>query len=359
MQGNISEKGNSMENNLDTQKLNPAQIMQIGMGFFASKTLLSAVELGLFTLLDEQAFNKSEIERKIGIHQRSSADFLDALVSIGMLNRDGNGELARYSNTLQTKTFLNKKSPQYMGGILEMASVRLFQHWGDLTEGLKTGKPQNEIKHLKDKGDLFDSLYSDTNKLESFLAAMAGVQKGNFKMLAEKFNFTKYKSVCDLGGASAAFSAEVVRKHPTVECTSFDLAPAQTVAKRALEKAGLTDKVKLQSGDFFKDEIPQASVITMGNILHDWNLEQKKFLIKKAYDALPAGGCFIAIENIIDDERRKNTFGLLMSLNMMIETDEGFDYTGAQFKSWCLEAGFKSIELMPLTGPSSAAIAFK
>jgi O-methyltransferase domain len=114
------------------------------------------------------------------------------------------------------------------------------------------------------------------------------------------------------------------------------------------------------SGDFLVDDLPAADVITMGNILHDWDLDKKKLLIRKAYDALPDGGALIAIENVIDDARRENAFGLLMSLNMLIEFGQGgFDYTGADFREWCSEAGFQSFDLIPLTGPTSAAIAYK
>ena len=121
----------------------------------------------------------------------------------------------------------------------------------------------------------------------------------------------------------------------------------------------MADRIKVVEGDFFKDHLPKADVVTMGNILHDWNLEKKKVLIEKAYDALPEGGAFIAIENLIDDARRENAFGLLMSLNMLIEFGDAFDYTGANFREWCGEAGFQQFEFINLSGPSSAAIAYK
>ena len=112
-------------------------------------------------------------------------------------------------------------------------------------------------------------------------------------------------------------------------------------------------------GDFFTDPLPKADVITMGMILHDWNLEKKKALIRKAHDALPEGGAFVVVEALIDDARRKNAFGLLMSLNMLIELGDAFDYSGADFAGWCREAGFRRFEIIPLTGPSSAAVAYK
>jgi hypothetical protein len=131
------------------------------------------------------------------------------------------------------------------------------------------------------------------------------------------------------------------------------------LAQKQVDAAGMTDRISIISGDFFQDELPKADVITMGNILHDWNLENKKILIKKAYEALPKGGALIVVENLIDDARRKNTFGLLMSLNMLIEFGDAFDYTAADFREWCAEARFSDFEVVPLAGPTSAAIAYK
>ena len=147
--------------------------------------------------------------------------------------------------------------------------------------------------------------------------------------------------------------------NPHLRCVSFDLPQVLPIATRKIKEAGVADRVTAMSGDFFADPLPRADIITMGMILHDWNLEKKKVLIGKAYEALPPGGAFVAIEALIDDERRKNAFGLLMSLNMLIEFGDAFDYTGADFAGWCREAGFSRFEIIPLTGPSSAAVAYK
>ncbi len=328
------------------------------MGFFASKVLLSAIELQVFTRLAKAPATCRELVQSLALNGRGAQDFLDTLVSLGLIERQGNGEGARYSNSPQAAMFLDRASPHYMGGFLEMANARLYRFWGNLTEALRSGKPQNEIKDADGQG-LFEALYSDQQRLENFLAAMAAVQRGNFAILAETFDFSKHGSMCDVGGASGALAMAVARRHPRVTCISFDLPQVTPVARRAIAAEGLSERVILKEGSFFVDPLPMADVITMGNILHDWGLDAKRMLIRKAYEALPPGGAFIAIENVIDDDRRKNTFGLLMSLNMLVETNDGFDYTHAQFRSWCLEAGFRATELMPLAGPASAAIAHK
>ncbi len=244
-----------------------------------------------------------------------------------------------------------------MGGFLEMAHDRLYRFWGDLDEALRTGKPQNETKH-GGKG-VFEELYSEPERLEQFMDAMAGISAGNFHALAEKFDFSPYKSLCDVGGAAATLSTIVAGRHPDVKCTTADLPMVTAIARKKIEQAGLSERVSAVDVDFFKDPLPKADVITMGMILHDWNLENKKMLVRKAYDALPEGGAFIVIEALIDDARRENAFGLMMSLNMLIEFGEAFDYTGADFDSWCKEAGFKRTEVIHLNGPASAAIAYK
>ena len=335
----------------------PTHIMQVGMGFWPSKTVLSAVELELFTQLGSDSMTGEEIRDRLGLHERAIPDFPDALVALGFLERDGEGAEARYRNTPDTAFFLDKNGPAYIGGILEMSNARLYGFWGDLTDALRSGKPQNEVKHTGQP--MFAELYSDPARLEQFMQAMAGISRGNFEALAQKFDFSRYRTVCDVGGATGQLSTILATHHPHLSCTSYDLPLVAPIAERAIAAAGLSDRVSVASGDFFADPLPKADVITMGLILHDWNLDGKLHLIGAAYDALPEGGAFIVIENLIDDARRENAFGLMMSLNMLIEFGDAFDYTGSDFAGWCKDAGFKDTEVLPLVGPASAGIAYK
>jgi O-methyltransferase/methyltransferase family protein len=337
--------------------LDPSHIMQVGMGFWPSKTVLSAVELELFTQLGADSMTGEEIGERLDLHPRGIYDFLDTLVALQFLERDGDGTDGRYRNTAESAAFLDKSSPTYIGGILEMSNARLYRFWGGLTEALRTGEPQNEVKHTGKP--MFDELYSDPARLEQFMRAMQGVSLANFQALAEKFDFSKYKTLCDVGGATGQLSMILATHHPHLQCTSYDLPVVVPIAERTIAAAGLSDRVTAASGDFFAEPLPEADVITMGLILHDWNLDRKMHLIRSAYDALPEGGAFIVIENLIDDARRENAFGLMMSLNMLIEFGDAFDYTGSDFAGWCREVGFREVEILPLTGPASAGIAHK
>jgi len=332
-------------------------ILQTGFAFWSSKVLLTAVELGLFTRLGKRQLTAQELGAELELHPRGIHDFFDALLSMGFLERDGNGHPATYRNTEAGLLYLDQTSPRYVGGILVMLNARLFRYWNDLPEALRTGKPQNEVKHGGQT--IFEELYAEQDKLEQFLNAMTGLSRINFEAFAEKFDFEPYESLCDVGGATGLLCIEVARRHPHLACTSFDLPVVEPIAKKSIAAAGLETRVRTASGNFFQDPLPKADVITMGMILHDWNLEKKKHLIRAAYDALSPAGAFVAIEALIDDERRKNTFGLLMSLNMLIEFGEAFDFSGADFRQWCGEAGFRRFDVIHLAGPSSAAIAYK
>ena len=337
--------------------LSPARIMEVGMGFWPAKVLLSAVELGLFTRLAAGSMTGRELRTALELHPRSDPDFFDTLVALRFLERDGTGPDARYRNTAETALFLDRTSPQYMGGFLEMANARLYPFWGDLTEALRTGRPQNEIKRTGQP--MFAELYSRPERLEQFMNAMAGISAGNFRSFAEKFDFSRYRTLCDVGGATGQLALYVAERHPHMRCTSADLPEVTRIAERRIAAAGLADRVTARPLDFLADPLPGADVITMGMILHDWNLEKKQQLVRAAYEALPPGGAFVVIENLIDDERRENAFGLMMSLNMLIEFGDAFDFSAADFAGWCREAGFRRTEVIPLGGPASAGVAYK
>ena len=332
----------------------PDHIMQVGLGFWASKTLLSAVEIDVFTELAKGPEGFDKLAGRLGLHPRASRDFLDALVALGFLKRSGN----EYSNTQETDLFLDRHKPSYIGGMLEMANARLFGFWNRLTEGLRTGRPQNEAS--QDAGvSPFTALYADPARLKGFLAAMSGISHMANVTIAKKVAWGKYKTYADVGTAQGDLAVQIALANPHLKGIGFDLAEVGPIFEEYAEANGVSDRLSFQAGDFFKDSLPKADVITMGHILHDWNLEEKKMLIAKAYEALSPGGAMVVYDAIIDDDRSKNAVGLLMSLNMLIETPGGFDYTGADCIGWMKQAGFRDAHVEHLVGPDSMVVGVK
>lgn len=331
----------------------PGRILETGLAFWNSKTLLSAIEMGLFTELAHGPEKFDRLTSRMGLHPRSAHDFLDALVALGFLKREGD----TYGNTVETDLFLDRNKTSYIGGMLEMANARLYPFWGHLTEGLRTGLPQNEIK--TGAPGLFDGLYADPARLRQFLSAMTGLSRGANVAIARNFPWKDYRTFCDVGTAQGDLAAQVAIANPHLKGQGFDLPEVAPIFEDHMATLKVADRVSFAPGSFFDAPLPKADVVMMGHILHDWDLTEKKMLIGKAYAAIPAGGALIVYESIIDDDRSKNVFGLLMSLNMLIETPGGFDYTGADCSGWMREAGFTKTRVEPLVGPDSMVVGIK
>jgi SAM-dependent methyltransferase len=336
-----------------TDGLTPERIMQVGLGFWGSKVLLSAVGQGLFTVLAREPLDAEALREKLGLHERGARDFFDALVALGFLNRDDDGV---YSNAPDSDLFLDREKPSYIGGLLEMADARLYRFWDSLTEGLRTGEQQNEAKG---GGDFFGALYADPERLVGFMHAMTGLSMGAAHAIAAKFPWERHTSFADVGCAEGGLAVTLTQKHPHLRGTGLDLPPVARLFDRYAAEHGLAERLTFQPGDMFTDPFPRADVITMGHVLHDWSPAERQQLLRKAYDAVPEGGGVIVFEAIIDDQRRENTFGLLMSLNMLIETPGGSDFTGADCRGWMEEVGFRETYVEHLAGPDSMVVGLK
>jgi len=331
----------------------PDHILQVGLGFWASKALLSAVEMELFTELAKHPENLETLQGRLGLHPRFARDFFDALVALKFLERrDG-----QYYNTPSTDLFLDKRKPSYIGGLLEMANSRLYPFWSQLTTALRTGLPQNEIKD--GTPNPFVAIYAEPARLREFLKAMTGISRGANLAIARGFPWSKYRTAVDVGTAQGDLITQVALANPHIEGTGFDLPEVGPIFEEHVEANRLSGRVKFSPGSFMDQPLPKADVVMMGHILHDWSLETKRMLVRKAYEALPDGGAYIVYESIIDDDRSTNAFGLLMSLNMLIETADGFDYTGADCAGWMTEAGFRETRVEHLIGPDSMVIGIK
>ncbi len=332
--------------------LRPDHLLQTGLAFWQSKTLLSAVEIELFTHLARSPGTLEELQQRLNLHPRGARDFLDALVALGFLQRqDG-----LYRNTAETDLFLDKTKPSYIGGILEMANSRLYRYWGSLTEAVRTGESQNESKGGLDP---FQAIYGDPAKLREFLRAMSGVSRGANLAIARQFPWARYRSCADIGTAQGDLVTQIALAHPHLSGLGFDLPAVGPVFQEYIASHQLSDRVRFEGGSFFTEDLPQADVLLFGHILHDWDLETKRMLLRKAYAALPSGGAVVVYDSLIDDDRRQNAFGLLMSLNMLIETPGGFDYTGADCIGWMQQVGFQDCRVEHLIGPDAMVIGHK
>jgi precorrin-6B methylase 2 len=333
----------------------PRAITKIALGYRLSRLLISATELGVFTeLAKNPGLSAEELARRVGIHPRGARDFFDALSSIGLLFRDkGN----RYRNTPDADYFLDGQKPSYIGGYLNFLSLRGYPVWAKLTTALITGKRQSEGL---DEDDLFSGMYKHPDRMRVFLHGMTNSTIRVAKVIAHRFPWEKYNTFIDIGCAEGALPVQLALEHEHLKGAGFDLPILRPFFEEYVRSFRLENRLNFVEGDFFKDEeLPKTDVIVMGRILHDWNLEGKKMLIRKAYNALSEGGALIAYDLILDDGRAVNEEGLLLSLSMLLETNGGFEYTESQGRGWLTDAGFSKIYFEHLMGPTSMLVGIK
>jgi hypothetical protein len=331
----------------------PESILRIGSGFWASKALMSAVELGLFTeLAQAEALELHELCRRLGLHRRGARDFLDALVALGLLRRGVGG----YTNTPESEQFLDRRKRTYIGSVVSMAGERLYPSWGRLTQALQTGLPQSEASS---SGDYFNGLYADPEKLRLFLQSMTAFSLRAGAALAAKFPWIRHHRIVDLGTAQGAVPVELALVHPHLTGYGFDLPVVQPMFEEYVRSHRLEDRLQFVAGNFFTDPLPAADVYILGRLLHDWDLEGKRALLARAHAALPSGGAVIVYDTLIDDGRCQNAFALLMSLNMLLQTPGGSEYTVRECAGWLREAGFQVLRVAPLAGADTMIVAIK
>lgn len=332
----------------------PDHIMELGFGFWGSKALLSAVKLGVFDALADGAATPEELREELGLHPRGSKDFFDALVALGVLGRED----GTYHNTPEAEAFLVSGKPSYIGGLLEMSNDRLYPFWGDLEKALRTGRPTNELKD--DATHPFEAIYENDGRLEQFVGAMTGISMGVANALAREFPWEKYQTVVDLGTSEGVVPKRIAEENDHLRAIGADLPRVKPYFEQFAGESPASDRIEFRAVDFFADDkLPEGDVYVLGHILHDWSEAEKKEILGKVSEAVNEGGAIIVYGMLIDNERRENEMGLLMSLNMLVETPNGFDYTHQECTKWLQEAGFKEPTVETLPGPESMVVAHK
>ncbi len=332
----------------------PQQILELGMAFWSSRVVLTAVEFGVFTELAKGPRSLPELLDRFGWHPRAAGAFLDALVGVGLLKRDREH---RYANTRQADLFLDRAKPSYIGGLLELSSKRLYALWEGLDDLLRTGRPQAS----EEQGDneFFATLYQDPDALREFLAGMTGISTGEAILIASRFPWRRYKTFVDVGSAQGALPVRVALTHAHLTGASYDLPPVGPIFEEYVASFGLSDRLRFLPGDMNEGPLPEADVICFGHLLHGYGETKRRELIGKAYAAIRPGGALLVYDAMIDPRRPDRFIGHLSSLNIMLETREGFEATTERCAAWLREAGFVEVVTRHLIGPTSMVYATK
>jgi len=325
----------------------PAGILRLGNAFCDAKALLTAVEIGLFDTLHAGPATQEEIRRRHDLHGRGLSDWLNLLVGLGQLEREGD----RYRNSASSDQYLVRGEATYIGGFLERSNRNLYPAWGKLTEALRTGKPQS--------GSDFSAMIENPKILAQFVEMMDSLTRIlGPQLIAAYDGWGDYKSVLDVGGCRGNMASQIVRAFPNLEAGVFDLPQMSPFFDEKVAEYGLAGKVSFYPGDFFIDPLPAADIVVIGHALHDWGVDQRRYLVHKAFEAVNPGGVLIAYDRMLDDES-SHVENLVISLDMLLVTDSGSEYTVTEIREHAESAGFTDIEARPLGDYDTLVICHK
>jgi predicted O-methyltransferase YrrM len=326
-------------------------LMELATSFWGFKTLAAATELELFTKLSgTKGTTSAGLAKTLAIAERPAEMLLTGCAALGLLKKRG----PRYVNSPMAERFLVRGAPQYFGGFIEMLDKRLYAGWGKLTEALRSNAPTtwDPGQHKS----LFDGV--DPVMLEHFWQAMHSISSSTGDVLARTLDWKRFRRVLDVGGGSGALDIELCRRHRHLRATVYDLPFVVETAAANIERAGLTQRVSTIGGDFFADAAYPTGhdAILLSLIMHDWSEADDRRILQKCYAALPSGGAVMICELLVNEAKSGPAPAALMSLNMLIETTGGRNYTAGEYGAWLRDIGFRRIRTVRLAGAGADGV---
>ncbi|MEU4742606.1 methyltransferase, partial [Actinosynnema sp. NPDC023658] len=322
-----------------------AVVLELAAGVRKARVLFVAAGLGVFTALAEGEASADELCARLGLHPGAVRDFLHALVALGLLERHA----GRYRNSPVADAHLVPGRPGYLGGFLRFLDEVLHPAWDGLAESLRTGQPHNSAAR---DGNPY-SLHHDPAERTSFLDAMDVLNAPAGARLA-RLDWSGYRSFVDVGGARGTLAVRLVEAHPRLTAAVFDLPEVEADFDRHVASSGLADAIRFVPGDFFTDPLPAADVLIFGHVLHNWPVERRRLLLRKAYEAVAPGGAVLVHDPMLD-EANPRPAAALAGLNMLVWSSGGSEYTPDECRRWMADAGFSPITATPL-GPAGTLV---
>lgn len=334
------------------ESVDPLDIMLSSWSFMQTKILQAAIEIDVFTPLSKRPMTEPELSAELGLHPRGSRDFLDTLTAMRLLERDDH---ERYTTTPDTERYLSQEQRTYLGGFVDMTAQFLSVAFDDLVETLRTGKAHGEDAN----GEVpFAQIWRDPMALEFFLSGMDAMTGAVGPELAKAVDWSRYNFFADCGGARGNLAATIALAHPHLRGVVFDLPPLAPFFEQLSTDRGVADRLAFQPGDFFTDELPEADVLIFGNSLHDWSEEQRRGLVKRAFNSVRPGGVLLVYDPMLDPERRRLD-NLILSMFMLVSSPGGCEYTPNECAGWMVDSGFTEVTSMSLPAKETLVIGHK
>ena len=323
------------------------KLWDLHLASFAGHALTVADELELFDALAKQPATPDEVARELKINKRAARALLALLASSDLLIQRG----GRYYVTDTAQNYLLRSSPYYWGPVLSLMRNIQFTHASVLAT---VRAPETASHWMRTDGEKPIDAWSSGNigpelahKIATYMNAnaLAGALE-----LAQRADVSRCRRLLDVGAGSGCFSIALAQANPTLQCTLMDLEAMCDVAMEYVRAAGLASRIDTCARDMFRQPWPSDyDAIFLSNILHDWDLETASMLIKKAYDALPAGGQILIHEMLLDDTHDGPPTAAAFSFYMLVGT-KGQQFTATELSHMLGGAGFTNVGITPAHG---------
>jgi SAM-dependent methyltransferase len=333
-----------MEEQAMTAVITPDLIFQVANGFMAAKHLFVANEVGLFAALADSAATLDEVAQRIAVPRRTLRILADAMVALGLLERQGDN----YRNTPTTFTFLSGRAPADLRPALRYWNRLNYLRWARLEEVVRTEQP------------VFGDFAFTPEEQQLYTEGVDAITTGTARALAATYEFTRHRRLLDLGGGTGSFLLAVLRQHPHIEATLFDLPAVSGLARRRLAGESMATRLHIVEGDFFTDPLPtDHDAILIANVFHNFLPERNRALLRQAGTFAPAGTRLLLVDFWTDPTHTQPLTAALMAGAFLLVSGEGDVYSAEEMRDLLQATGWRMLDHKPLAGPSSLIVAEK
>jgi acetylserotonin O-methyltransferase len=333
---------------MTTSREGPEIVLDLIDAFRRSKTMFTAVSLGIFDQLHDRACTAAEVAAALAADTGAVERLLDGCAGLGLLVKDG----SEYRNSAAAGTYLRRGSPHTLSGYVLYSDRALYRLWGSLEDAVREGTHRwGAVFGGKDA--LFANFFATDDAKREFLAGMHGVGLLSSQSIVASFDLSRFRRLVDLGGGTGHLAVAAVDRYPHLRAAVFDLPEVG-----AITRGYVADRAEVLAGDFFTDPLPEADLYVLGRILHDWPADKITLLLENIFNSLLSGGAVLIAEKLLYEDKSGPLPALLQSLNMLVCT-KGRERTLSEYQELLYSAGFTHVEGRRTGTPLDAILAVK
>jgi acetylserotonin N-methyltransferase len=331
----------------------PAPVIDLIQAFRRSKTMFAAASMGVFDLLHEAPARATDLAARLDANVDATERLLDACAALGLLRKsDG-----VYRNDPVADTYLRAGSPHTLYGYVRYSDAALYSLWNNLADAVREGSHRWK-QTFGLEGPIFSHFFRTSESMRDFLRGMHGFGLLSSPRVVTAFDLGRFRRLVDLGSATGHLVIAACEHYPELRGAVFDLPPVTGMSRAEVARSEARDRIEVLAGDFFEDELPEADLYSVGQVLHDWNEAQIDRLLARIFHRLPARGGLLVAEKLLEEDGVGPVPANMQSLGMLVCT-EGKERSLSEYTRILRRAGFATVEGRRTGAPLDAVLAVK